>query len=209
MGSPSLSPRLCATGGPDRPRARLRLVALPPTADDWILQIANTQSKAAFESLFRHYAPKLKSFVMSMGASAGAADEVVQEAMLSVWRRANQFDHARGSGGAWLFSIARNTFISHLRQQKRHEATEVDPAFVSDAPNPEQLTSTTQFHAQLTTALQSLPEEQAAVLRQAYILGQPLQQVANEQKIPLGTVKTRARLALEKLRTVFQAKEPS
>jgi RNA polymerase sigma-70 factor, ECF subfamily len=184
-------------------------VALPPTIDDWIVQIASTQSKAAFESLFRTYAPKLKSFVMSMGASAGVAEEVVQEAMLSVWRRSAQFDPTRGSGGAWLFSIARNTFISHVRQQKRHEATEVDPAFVSDAPDPEQLTSATQFQVQLSAAMQSLPEEQSAVLRQAYMLGQPLQQVANDQKIPLGTVKTRARLALEKLRTVFQAKEPT
>lgn len=184
-------------------------MALPPTIDDWIVQIANTQSKAAFESLFRNYTPKLKSFVMSLGASAGAADEVVQEAMISVWRRSAQFDPTRGSGGAWLFSIARNTFISHVRQQKRHEATEVDPAFVSDAPDPEQLTTATQFQEQLSTALRSLPVEQAAVLRQAYLLGHPLQQVANDQKIPLGTVKTRARLALEKLRTVFQAKEPT
>lgn len=196
-------------GGFKKPRARLRLVALPPTIDDWIVQIANAQSKSAFECLFRSYAPKLKSFVMSMGASAGAADEVVQEAMLSVWRRSAQFDPTRGSGGAWLFSIARNTFISHVRKQKRYEATEVDPAFVSDAPDPEQLTSATQFQNQLSTALKSLPEEQSAVLHQAYVLGQPLQQVANEQNIPLGTVKTRARLALEKLRTVFHAKDPS
>lgn len=209
MGPSSLTPTLCANGGSNHPRASLRPIPLPPTAEDWILQIANTQSKAAFESLFRQYAPKLKSFVMSMGAPSGVADEVVQEAMLSVWRRSSQFDPMRGSGSAWLFSIARNTFISHVRQQKRHEANEVDPAFVSNAPDPEQLTTATQFRDQLTSAMQSLPAEQATVLRAAFMLGHPLQQVANEQNIPLGTVKTRARLALKKLRIVFHAKEPS
>jgi RNA polymerase sigma factor (sigma-70 family) len=189
--------------------ARLRLSQVPLTADDWILDIANTRSKSAFESLFRHYAPRLKSFVISMGASAGIADEVVQEAMLSVWRRSSQFDPTRGSGGAWLFSIARNTFISHVRQQKRHETSDVDTAFVSSAPDPEQMTTATEFRDKLTVAIASLPTEQATVLHRAFMLGLPLQQVAIDENIPLGTVKTRARLALEKLRIVFKARDLS
>lgn len=209
MGLHSLSPGCSATRGVKFTRARLSSATVQPTADERIVQIATTRSKAAFEGLFRLYAPRLKSFVMSMGASGGVADEVVQDAMLSVWRRASQFDPTRGSGGAWLFSIARNTFISHVRQQKRHEASELDPAFVSSAPDPEQLTTATQVRDQLTSAMQALPAEQATVLQQAFILGHPLQQVADEQKLPLGTVKTRARLALEKLRTVFCTKETS
>lgn len=196
-----------ATSKTGRPRASLRPVVSP--ADEWLLQIAQTQSKDAFASLFRHYAPRLKSFAMSMGATASVADEVVQESLISVWRRAAQFDPERGSSSAWLFSITRNTFISHVRKQKRHEASPEDPNFVSEVASPEDAAISRQTRHNLQDALASLPPEQASVLRSAYIKGQPLRLIAEQQNVPLGTVKTRARLALEKLRVFWNTKESS
>lgn len=206
--TPLHAPPLQAAVEPKR-RASLRIVLLPPTADDWLQQIASAQDKDAFACLFRHYAPRLKSFVMASGASASVADEVVQESLLNVWRRAEQFDPARGTGAAWLFSITRNALISHIRRQKHHEPTDEDPAFISEAPSPEEEAVSQQSRQNLGVALQTLPEEQASVLRAAYINGQALRQIAEQQQIPLGTVKTRARLALEKLRAAFGAKENS
>lgn len=188
-------------------RATLRSFVSPPTVDDWLLRIAEAQDKEAFASLFKHYAPRLKSFVMSMGAAAPRADEVVQDSLLTVWRRSAQFDASRGTGAAWLFTITRNTFISHVRRQKHHEATDKDPAFVSEAPSPEDEAIVHQTRRKLMLALATLPEEQASVLRDAYMRGQPLREIAEQQRLPLGTVKTRARLALDKLRTVFSTKE--
>ncbi|MDX2024465.1 MAG: sigma-70 family RNA polymerase sigma factor [Deltaproteobacteria bacterium] len=178
-------------------------------ADEWLLQIAQTQNKEAFASLFQHYAPRLKSFVMSLGATATVADEVVQESLISVWRRAGQFDPERGSSSAWLFSITRNTFISHVRKQKRHEASPEDPTLASHNDTPEARAISSQARHNLQEALASLPPEQASVLRSAYIKGQPLRVIAEQQNLPLGTVKTRARLALEKLRALWNAKESS
>ena len=196
-----------AVSEPPRHRASLRPVVSP--ADEWLLQIAQTQNKEAFASLFRHYAPRLKAFVMSLGAASNVADEVVQESLINVWRRAGQFDPERGSSSAWLFSITRNTFVSHVRKQKRHEASPEDPSFASEAASPEDTAIAVQARHNLQHALASLPPEQASVLRCAYIKVQPLRVIAEQQNIPLGTVKTRARLALEKLRALWNAKESS
>lgn len=180
----------------------------PPSAESLIEAVARSQDREAFSRLYLHYGPKLKAFAMSLGASSAVAEEVVQDSLLNVWRRAGQFDPARGTGTGWLFSIARNTFISQVRRQRSLEVDPDDPAFVV-APSPEQQVASRQSEEQLRHALAALPAEQAAVLRSAYGQGLALSEIAQQQNLPLGTVKTRARLAMEKLRVVFGAKESS
>ncbi len=187
----------------------LHLAVPTYSADECLQRVAKFADKGAFESLFRDHGPRLKAYAQSLGASAAVADEVVQETFLNVWQRAKQFDPARGSAAAWLFSIARNTFISHVRRQRRFEVRVDDPAFVSSDHTPEQLASSAQSQQQLQAALQTLPPEQKQVIEAAYGRGLPLSEVAQQNGLPLGTVKTRARLALEKLRAVFAPKDLS
>lgn len=183
---------------------------LPPNLmlgpETLILRIAHSQDREAFACLFRQYAPKLKSFAMSLGASAALAEEVVQESFLNVWRKAGQFDALRGSGPAWLFSITRNTFISHVRKHKRFEVDAEDPAYVP-ATSPEQQAVIREAQGRLQAAVQTLPSEQLAVLQSTFVQGLSLSEIAQQQQLPLGTVKTRARLALEKLRSMFAVTE--
>jgi RNA polymerase sigma-70 factor (ECF subfamily) len=185
-----------------------------PDTDALIVAIARSHDRAAFAALFRHFAPRLKSFLHSLGTTGQTEDDLVQEVMLTVWRRAPQFAPERGNAASWIFTIARNTFVSKVRRQRRPEPLPDDPAFVPDdafranAPrDPESSAAHAEAAQRLLVAMSSLPREQADVLRGAYFGGRTLGEIAAEQKVPLGTVKTRARLALERLRELFSTLE--
>ena len=160
------------------------------------------QDQVAFRAIFDHFAPRLKGFLMGQGTSPQMAEEVVQESMVKIWRKADQYDPARAAASTWIFTIARNMRIDHLRKNNRPEPDMDDPAFV---PDPEPLAteniSQAQDAAALHAAMAELSEDQRAVLKLAYFEEKAHPEIAEALDIPLGTVKSRIRLALKNIRS--------
>lgn len=176
-----------------------------PSSPDWanlLLQVAR-QDKAAFTQLYEHFAPRIKSWAMRMGAPAGKAEDIVQDVMLQLWRRAGQFDPAKADAGTWIFGITRNRFIDVVRQEKRPEVALDDPVLVSNDPSPEQATSTSQQAERIAAALARLPAGQRAIIHQSYFNDLTQQEIAAQNGMPLGTVKSRLRLAFNRLRQLL------
>lgn len=172
-----------------------------------IAAIAERRDTGAFAELFRHFAPRLKAYCMRGGADAATAEEVVQEAMLSVWRRADSFDPARATASTWIFTIVRNKRIDLLRRERRPEAAPAEEAIeqADRAAGPDAELQAAQLRARLAASLADLPEDQARVLRMAYFEDKPHSEISTALGLPLGTVKSRIRLALARLRGVAEA----
>lgn len=164
--------------------------------------VADNQDRTAFQAVFEHFAPRLKAFVMRQGTDPHLAEEVVQETMVKVWHKAGQFDPERASASTWVFTIARNLRIDHLRKANRPEPDMNDPALVPD-PEPHALDviSRKQNENRMKKALAGLPSEQQEVLQAVFFEEKPHAQVSAELGIPLGTVKSRIRLALKRIRS--------
>jgi RNA polymerase sigma-70 factor (ECF subfamily) len=168
----------------------------------WIVAIATRADRTAYACLFRAYAPKIKGHLVARGAAAGIADELTQEVMLTVWRKAAQFDASRGTAAGWLFAITRNRLVNHVRDA-RYPLPELEADDARAPERPDDQLAAAEQRQRLARALAALPPEQRAVLGSAYFRGQTLQEHAAEQQLPLGTVKTRVRLALGRLRAIL------
>lgn len=167
--------------------------------------VAQERDKTAFAALYAYFAPRLKTYLMRLGASASAAEDLAQEAMLILWRRAESFDPSQANVRTWMFTIARNKRIDALRREKRPELDPNDPALVPEAPVPADSALEALEHEDvLRDAIATLPEEQARLLRICYYEDKSHRQIARELDIPLGTVKSRLRLALARLRISLQ-----
>jgi RNA polymerase sigma-70 factor, ECF subfamily len=168
-----------------------------------LIAIATSSDKEAFAQLFTHFAPRLKAHFRARGVADQQAEEITQEVMLRVWRRAGQFDPRRGSASTWIFSVARNCYIDLVRKERVFEADADEPVVVDPgAPTDERIADGERMAA-LQAALARLPSEQGQVLQDAYVGGQSFPEIAERQGLPLGTVKTRARLAIERLRALL------
>ncbi len=153
----------------------------------------------AFQQLFHEFAPRVRAW-LGRGLDPARADEVTQEVMVRVWRSASRYDPRRGAVSTWVFTIARNARTDVLRASRARIDPE-DPAWVPDATSsPEAEVSLAQRERSVSSALAELPEEQASVLRGAYFGGLSLREIADNESVPLGTVKSRVRLGLERLR---------
>ncbi len=176
-----------------------------PESAELIQRIARLADRAAFSALFRLFAPRLKSYLMRQGCDFAEAEELMQETMVMVWRRAASFDPARASVATWLFTIARNKRIDALRRQRRPEIELDDPALVPDpAPGADEPVLAHERGQRLAAALAALPGEQAELIRLAYFDERVQSDIASATKLPLGTVKSRLRLALAKLRRALE-----
>jgi RNA polymerase sigma factor (sigma-70 family) len=163
--------------------------------------VARHRDRAAFARLFEFYAPRVKAYLRRLGAEDAAADDLTQEVMLQLWRRAHQFDPLRARLGTWVYTIARNRRIDALRRERRPEFDLDDPALEPDeAPRGDRYTEAEQVRRQVDEAIRALPEEQARLLRIFYFEDKTQSVIADELGLPLGTVKSRLRLALDKLR---------
>ncbi len=164
--------------------------------------VAASQDKAAFAALFAYYGPRLKAYMRRLGANDGSAEELAQEAMLSVWRKAHQFNADKASAGTWIFTIARNLRIDTIRKERRPEIDADDPALVPDSdPEPDVQASMEQQRVLLHKAIKELPEDQAMVLKKSFFEDKSHAVIASELNIPLGTVKSRLRLAFNRVRS--------
>jgi RNA polymerase sigma factor (sigma-70 family) len=169
---------------------------------EWVEHLArvrDTQDEAAFAELFQHFAPRVKAFLMKSGASASLAEECAQDVMTTVWHKAHLFDPARASVATWVFTIARNRRIDALRKQRRPEPEELD---WGPEPEPDQaeVLVLQQESEKLTEALRLLPDKQRELIERAYFGELSHSEIAAETGLPLGTIKSRIRLALERLR---------
>jgi RNA polymerase sigma-70 factor (ECF subfamily) len=163
--------------------------------------IAQAQDRQAFALLFRHFAPKIKGYVLKMGASRAEAEEVMQDAMLTVWRKAASFDKTQASVATWIFTIARNRRIDVIRKEKRPEFDPSDPMLVpDDAIAPDAALSAQERQERLATAMQGLPPEQLDLVKEAFYQAKTHAEIAAQTQLPLGTVKSRLRLAFGRLR---------
>ena len=169
--------------------------------------VARDRDRKAFVELFEFFAPRLKSFYLRGGASAEAADELLQETLLQVWRKAPLFDPARAGASTWIFAIARNKRIDRARKQ-RNEAPLEDhlvETLASDEPGGEEHVYAVQAEERLHEAIGALPSEQLEVVRLSFFENLPHPEIASRLGLPLGTVKSRLRLAFGKLRSSMEA----
>lgn len=169
---------------------------------DWaalMLRVRDAQDKAAFSDLFRHFAPRIKAFLMKSGASATLAEECAQDVMATVWQKAGQFDPTRASVATWIFTIARNRRIDALRKTRRPEPEALDWGPEAE-PDQADIYEVAQEHLRLGAALAALPDKQRALIERAYYGDLSHSEIAHETGLPLGTIKSRIRLALDRLR---------
>jgi RNA polymerase sigma-70 factor (ECF subfamily) len=168
-----------------------------------LLAVGRSQDIDAFEALFRHFAPRIKDY-MSRGGGSASAEELMQETMVAVWKKAALYDASKGAASTWIFSIARNLRIDAYRRERRPEFDPNDPAFVPDgAPAADVVMVAFQDAGRVQRALLSLPADQATVLKMSFFEDQSQSAIAAALDLPLGTVKSRMRLAFDKLRTLI------
>jgi len=180
----------------------LRMTRAGLEMDALLARVAGFRDRAAFAVLFGHFAPRIKAYLMRLGAGPAQAEDLAQEAMLSLWRKAHLFDAAKASAGTWLFTIARNLFIDAIRREKRPELDADDFMPEADAP-PDDALALAEGEGRLRGALKLLPPDQAQVIALSFFADKPHSQIADELGIPLGTVKSRLRLAMARLRTAI------
>lgn len=170
--------------------------------DDWVACMARirlAQDEAAFARLFGHFAPRIKAFLMRSGADAALAEECTQEVMATLWQKAHLFDPARASVATWIFTIARNRRIDALRRQKRPEPEDL-PWGQDPEPDQAEILALQQESDQLGAAIAALPEKQRVLIEKAYFSDLSHSEIAEQTGLPLGTIKSRIRLALDRLR---------
>jgi RNA polymerase sigma-70 factor (ECF subfamily) len=183
------------TPGSGKPPSAARLDA------GLVRAIAVDRNRDAFAELFDRYAPRVRFFAMKMGADGAAADEVVQEAMLAVWRKADTFDPSKASFSTWLYTVARNKRITMLRKTPAPALDPEDPAYEPSAEaNQDEVIENSENQERLQTAISQLPGDQAKIVKMSFFEGKAHQEISGELNLPLGTVKSRSRLALAKLR---------
>jgi RNA polymerase sigma factor (sigma-70 family) len=179
-----------------------------PSADalaDLLEAIAARRDRDSFAALFDHFAPRLKGYFRKSGAGASQADDLVQDVMLILWQRATQFDRNKASASTWVYTIARNRRIDVIRRERRPEFDPNDPALVlASEPLPDGQLGISQTRQRISAAVAELPAEQAALLRLCFFEDKAHSEIAAETKLPLGTVKSRLRLALAKLKIAMR-----
>jgi RNA polymerase sigma factor (sigma-70 family) len=190
---------LAAVGANRKPGAKVEWA-------DLIGRVASHGDREAFKSLFEHFAPRIKGLMLKAGCNADDAEEIAQNTLIAVWRKANQFDPASTGSAAWIFTIARNLRIDLLRRAARTGQAGHDAA-LADSPDPAEsadvLISRVENTVRVEAAIARLSAEQSRVIRLSFIEEQPHPEIASLLGIPLGTVKSRIRLAMNRLRELL------
>ena len=188
------------------------LSVLKPAAKDKELtfligRIASFKDKTAFSELFKLVGPRIKGYLMKLGSSDVAAEDILQEVMLTVWRKSETFDRSKAAVSTWLFTIARNKRIDMLRKEIRPQLDPLDPML---SPNQEaaadDIYGSNQEAIKISKAIEQLPTDQAVLIKMTYYEDKSHSIIADELKMPLGTVKSRIRLASTRLRKLLEGK---
>ncbi|MEZ5921412.1 MAG: sigma-70 family RNA polymerase sigma factor [Parvularculaceae bacterium] len=173
----------------------------PERAASLMRSVAAHGDKEAFNTLFAYFAPRIKSYLMRIGAAPDLADDLAQEAMLKVWRKARLFDPAKAALSTWIFTIARNLRIDAARRAARPLPDAEDPVLAREAePVPDASVEIAERDARIREAFAKLPPAQYDVVKMHFIDDAPHSEIAERLNLPLGTVKSRLRLAFDKIR---------
>lgn len=173
---------------------------------DLLSRIANERSDEAFRRLFEAFGPQLRHYMMRHGADAATAEELAQETLLVVWRKAGLYTTAKGTPATWMFAIARNLRIDRLRREFcwQELSDELAEATASEDAAPEDAASGRQREVRVRAVLAALPDDQREVVTLAFIDGLSQSEIAQRLSLPLGTVKSRLRLAYQKVRAALK-----
>jgi RNA polymerase sigma-70 factor, ECF subfamily len=188
-----------------RPQSPNRSIGTLPLMDDLLRDIAVNRDPAAFQRLFRIYAPRVKGYMMRRGADAATAEELAQETLLTVWRKAGLYVAANGNLNGWIFTIARNLRIDRLRKEFAWQELSDEVLQVASSDKPaDEVAETNEIGVAVQAALADLPENQREIIILAYVDGLSQSEIAAKLSLPLGTVKSRMRLAYQKVRTALE-----
>jgi RNA polymerase sigma-70 factor (ECF subfamily) len=169
-----------------------------------VARIVGARDREAFRTLFLMFAPRVKTYLIRRGASVAVADELAQETLLTVWRKAEYYRADKASVAAWVFTIARNLQIDAVRKERSALAYGMATPEEPDAPaTPESERDAGEREARLRAAIQALPPPQIDVIRLSFFSDKPHSEIAQDLGLPLGTVKSRLRLAVLKLRAAL------
>lgn len=180
--------------------------AAPDCYADLIERIAAHGDRAAFVALFDHYAPRVKGYLGRLGLESARAEDLTQDVMVAVWRKAASFDRSKASASTWIYRIARNRRIDLFRRERTAELDPDEPMLAPEAlPLPDAAMAADQRGALIAAALDELPPEQREMVRAAFYEDLSHSEIAERTGVALGTVKSRLRLAFDKLRARLEA----
>lgn len=171
-----------------------------PGFEAMLVQVGAKKDKEAFAALFGYFAPRVKSYMLKNGLGEAAAEEIVQNTFVTVWEKAASYDPKKAAASTWIFTIARNKRIDALRKDKNLEVNSDSPDITNAFYDAEEAYADQQDVDKLNDAIGALPPEQARLVRMAFFDDKSHSDISKETKLPLGTVKSRLRLALDKLR---------
>lgn len=174
--------------------------------DEALLGRVASGDREAFARLFGAYAGKVKSYLLRLGAPGAAAEDLAQDAMVAIWRRAASFDAAKAKASTWIFVIARNAWIDKLRREKTELAyrSSLLVSEESEDEAPDDAAVRGQTEERVAVAMATLSEEQRQVVQLSFFEDRPHSEIAERLSLPLGTVKSRLRLALMRLRAHWE-----
>ncbi|MGV8995774.1 MAG: sigma-70 family RNA polymerase sigma factor [Parvibaculaceae bacterium] len=171
-----------------------------------LLAVGQRQDREAFQRLFVHFAPRVKAYGARLGSTQTQAEELAQDTMVKVWRKAYLFDPSKSAPSTWVFRIARNQRIDNFRREHHPEFDPNDPCFIPDGEMPaDMVLEQAETEDNLARMIRTLPEDQKNLLHMAFYQDMSHGDIAKKEGLPLGTVKSRLRLALAKLRKQLDA----
>ena len=176
-------------------------------AKDWsamLAELAISRDRQLFIRLFRHFSPRIKGYIMKLGLTEATAEELTQEAMLSVWRKTHLYDPGKAAASTWIYTLARNLSIDWMRKQKYPEYDLDSWHEEADEPAVLELAEQAVMSDQVAMAIRQLPDNQAQVIIMSFYEGRSHSEIADRLSIPLGSVKSRIRLASEKLKQALR-----
>ena len=180
-------------------------VTTPDEFADLVMAVATKRDRTAFARLFDFYAPRVYAYLLRLRLEPGVADELTQDVMTTLWQKAGLFDRTKSSVGTWLFRIAHNRRIDVHRRSREDTVPEPRPTDTPDpSPAPDDSLDMSQREASIRAALRLLPEEQLDLIRLAFFEGLSHGGIASQTGLPLGTVKSRLRLAFSRLRQALE-----
>ncbi|WP_415888547.1 sigma-70 family RNA polymerase sigma factor [Neptuniibacter sp. SY11_33] len=184
-----------------------KVVAMPQpeVTQDWsslLMSLGETKEKSLFVQLFKHFAPKIKAYIIRLGLVESTAEELMQETMASVWRKAHMYQKSKAAASTWIFTLARNQSIDWMRKQKYPEYS-LDE-WHEEADESQDTCADVVMSARMQASIDKLPELQAQAIYMSFYEGRSHSEIADRLGIPLGSVKSRIRLASEKLRVMWR-----
>jgi len=173
---------------------------------DLIALVGAKQDRAAFQALFEHFAPRIKAVMLKGGVNMMQAEDLMQDVMMTVWRKSAQFSPDRGTVSAWIFTIARNARIDLFRKASSRPYDDVyEMEIAADDQSSDDAMLQIEREECVSAALEDLPQDQREVIQLAFIADMSQSEIAKKLSLPIGTVKSRMRLAYGKLKGKLEA----